>query len=233
MTTTLADVLILTGLNIIAPDFAHNLLSKPSHRLETRNVGGWKGYMDHHARTGPITDKEHTTFLNMWLERFVFCGKTVGPTNNMQTMAESLPMGSLVPIGKHLLGSIYSLLHQVFVKLSTGQPIGNLAGSWWFYEFYYPAMAAQQLGLGQMPIHPIFAKLVKPKELVGSSLEYGQLKNLMPNIETINLEGWTITPFATKSFHQWWSEWCSHLFVLPQHSRAKSLILHTRHHLMR
>jgi hypothetical protein len=117
MTPTLADVLMLTGLNVSAPDSAYSLLTKPSHWLETKNVGGWKGYIEHHARTGLVNDREHTAFLNMWLEKFIFCGKTVGPTTNMQSIAEPLAIGHLIPLGKHLLGSAYSLLHQVFVKL--------------------------------------------------------------------------------------------------------------------
>jgi hypothetical protein len=80
--------------------------------------GGWKGYIEHHARIGPICDREYTTFLNMWLEKFIFYGKTVGPTTNMQSIAESLDTRHLIPLGKHLLGSVYFLLHQVSIKLS-------------------------------------------------------------------------------------------------------------------
>jgi hypothetical protein len=90
MTPTLADALMLKGLNISALHSAYSLLTKPSHRLETNNIGGWKGYIDRHARIGPISDRENTTFLNMWLEKFIFFGKTVGPTTNMQSIAESV-----------------------------------------------------------------------------------------------------------------------------------------------
>jgi hypothetical protein len=120
MTPTLANVLMLTCLNIAAPDSAYSLLTKPSHWLETKNIGGCKGYIDRHARIGLINDREHTTFLNMWLEKFIFCGKTVGPTTNMQSIVESLATGHLILLGKYLLGSIYSLLHQVSIKLSAG-----------------------------------------------------------------------------------------------------------------
>jgi len=136
MMPTLADVLMLTGLNISATDSAYSLLAKTSHRLEAKNVGGWKGYIDHQVRTGSIGDRECTTFLTMWLEKFIFCGKTVGPTTNMQTIAESLATGHLTPLGKHLLGSVYYLLHQVSIKLSAEQPIGNLGGPWWFINLW-------------------------------------------------------------------------------------------------
>jgi hypothetical protein len=128
MTPTLADVLMLIGLNISAPDLAYNLLPKTTHKLETKNIGGWKGYIDHHARKGVISDREHMAFLNMWLEKFIFWRKTIGPTTNMQAIAESLATGHLIPFGKHPLGPVFSLLHQISVRLLAGQPIGNLGG---------------------------------------------------------------------------------------------------------
>lgn len=136
MTPTLVDVLMLTGLNISAPDSTFNLLSKPSHQLENKNIGGWKGYIELHARIGTILDREHTAFLTMWLEKFVFCGKTIGPTSHFQSITKSLVSRHKIPLGKHLLGSSYSLLHHVSVKLSTGQPISNLWGPWWFINLW-------------------------------------------------------------------------------------------------
>jgi len=79
-------------------------------------------------KTGPVSLREHTAFLNMWLEKLIFCGKTVGPTNNTLKMAETLANGNPVPLGKHLLGSVYHLLHQVSAKLRADQPISNLGG---------------------------------------------------------------------------------------------------------
>jgi len=64
----------------------------------------------------------------MWLEKFIFYGKTVGPTTSLQCIAGLLAAGNEVPLGQHLLGSVYFLLHQVSIKLSAGQPIGNLGG---------------------------------------------------------------------------------------------------------
>lgn len=114
MTPTLADVLMLTGLNISASDQASSLLVKPTHKLQTKIISGWKGYIVEHSGTGSVTPREYTTFLNMWLERFIFYGKTCGPTSNMQSMAESLANGNTISLSKHLLGAVYHLLHQVF-----------------------------------------------------------------------------------------------------------------------
>jgi hypothetical protein len=68
------------------------------------------------------------------------------------------------------------------------------------YEFYYPSIAACQLGLGQLPVHLFFVGLVKPRETINSGLEYDRLKNLAPDAETIDLEGWTISSFTNKPF---------------------------------
>ena len=45
MTPTLADVVLLTGLNISSPDTPFRLLAATSRRLDTRGIGGWKGFI--------------------------------------------------------------------------------------------------------------------------------------------------------------------------------------------
>ena len=85
--------------------------------IETKSIGGWKGYIGKNMKTGSVSDREHTAFLNMWLEKFIFCGKTVGPTNSNLKLAETLPTGNPVPLGKYLLGSVYHLLHQLSSRL--------------------------------------------------------------------------------------------------------------------
>ena len=83
-------------------------------------------------KTGSVLVREHTAFLNMWLEKFVFYGKTIRPTINPLKMAEDLALGNTIPLGKHLLGSVYNLLHQVSTRLRSGQSITGLGGHWWF-----------------------------------------------------------------------------------------------------
>ena len=111
MTPTLVDFLMLTGLNIFAPQSFSHFMAKHYHILETKKVRGWKGYIHHHSRTGPISDRGQTTFLTMWLEKFIFCGKNVSPITNMQRIAKLLASGNEVPLDQHLLGSVHSLLH--------------------------------------------------------------------------------------------------------------------------
>jgi len=125
---TLADVLMLTGLDVSTTDNSHIFDSKPSD--------GWSGYIQKYRRTGPVNIKEQTTFLNMWLDKFVFCGRSAGPTSVYLSAAERLANGGRFPLGRYLLGSAYHLLHQVTKKLLLGQPIGNLGGPWWFINMW-------------------------------------------------------------------------------------------------
>ena len=134
MTPTLMDVMMLTGLNIHAPVRPFHLLEKASFKIETNSIGGWKGYISKNMNTGSVSVRKHTAFLNMWLEKFIFCGKAVGPTSNNLKLVEILATGNSVPLGKHLFGSVYHLLHQVSVRLRNDQPISNLGGPWWFIQ---------------------------------------------------------------------------------------------------
>jgi hypothetical protein len=55
MTPTLADVLMLTGLDISSSDtlFSHHN-DKLSHQLRTKNIGGWFGYIAEHKKEGTM-----------------------------------------------------------------------------------------------------------------------------------------------------------------------------------
>ena len=136
MTPTLMDVMILTGLNIHALDRPFHLLEKASFMIETKSIGGWKGYNGKNMNTGFVSVREHTAFLNMWLEKFIFYGKVVGPPSNNLKLTETLATDNSVPLGKHLLGLVYHLLHQVSVRLRKNQPITNLGGPWWFIQLW-------------------------------------------------------------------------------------------------
>jgi hypothetical protein len=87
-------------------------------------------------KEGTVNNRNHVTILNMWLEKFVFCGKSFGTTSNYQIVAEQLAAGSRIPLGKYLLGAVYILLHQVAVILSTNSPIGTPGGPWWFINMW-------------------------------------------------------------------------------------------------
>jgi len=114
---------MLTGLDISTADDNHLYDRKPERKVETRNIGGWSRYIQKYQKTGPVSQREHAIFLNMWLDKFVFCGRSVGPTSVYLSAAERLADGGRFPLGRYLLGSVCHLLHQVAEKLLLGQPI--------------------------------------------------------------------------------------------------------------
>jgi len=54
----LADVLMLTGLDISTTDNSHLFDTKPSAKVETHAISGWSGYIQKYRRTGPVNAKE-------------------------------------------------------------------------------------------------------------------------------------------------------------------------------
>jgi hypothetical protein len=80
------------------------------------------------APSGTVTDKEYKAFMNMWLCRFIFCGKSNEPTLNHIVMAEDLATGTLIPLGKYLLGSTYHMMHQITVQMHEGVEISYVSG---------------------------------------------------------------------------------------------------------
>jgi hypothetical protein len=110
MSPTLADVYMMTGLDITGSVYPFQY--KGSSREQGVKTGsGYKSYIQNHMKDGPLGEVEYRAFLNMWLCRFIFCGKANEPTLNHIAMAEDLATGHRVPLGKHLLGSVYHMLH--------------------------------------------------------------------------------------------------------------------------
>jgi len=133
---TLADVLMLTGLDIASTDDSHLYDRKAERKVETRNIGGWSGYIQKYRRTGPVGQREHATFLNMWLDKFLFYGRSVKTNLYLLIGNRKARNGGQFPLGRYFLGATYHLLHQVTEKLLLGEPIGNLGGPWWFINMW-------------------------------------------------------------------------------------------------
>jgi hypothetical protein len=75
MTPTLMDVVMITGLDIASPSpSAYNLPEVPFRLSSKSEFTNWGAYLSQHVKTkGPVTEREHTAFLNFWLEHFIFC----------------------------------------------------------------------------------------------------------------------------------------------------------------
>jgi hypothetical protein len=118
MSPTLADVYMITGLDITGS--VHPWDFKSSTRQTGVKPGsGYKNYIQNHMKDGPLGEVEYRAFLNMWLCRFIFCGKANEPTLNHIAMASHLANGNRLPLGKYLLGSVYHMLHQTVTQMYT------------------------------------------------------------------------------------------------------------------
>jgi hypothetical protein len=96
---------MITGLDITGS--VHPWDFKGSSRQTGVKLGsGYKNYILNHMKDDPLGEIEYRAFLNMWLCRFIFCGKVNEPTLNHIAMASHLVNGKRFPLGKYLLGSV-------------------------------------------------------------------------------------------------------------------------------
>jgi hypothetical protein len=133
MTPMLMDVVMITGLDIASPSpSAYNLPEVPFRLSSKSECTNWGADLSQHVKTkGPVTEREHTAFLNIWLEHFIFCGPSLAPTKNYLSLAYELAQGATVGLGKLFLGEVYRYLH-----LMSSSPLSQkklkTGGHWWF-----------------------------------------------------------------------------------------------------
>jgi hypothetical protein len=82
-----------------------------------------------------VTEKEHTTFLNLWFEHFLFCGSSLAPTKNYLPLAYELAKGNTAGLGKLFLGEVYRYLHPMSLSLLTQKKL-RTGGPWWFIQLW-------------------------------------------------------------------------------------------------
>jgi hypothetical protein len=143
---TLADAYMITGLDITGSMYPHKYIGS-SRQKGVKTGVGYKSYVQKHMSDGPLSDVEYRAFLNMWLCRFIFCGKANEPTLNHIVMAEDLAVGNLIPLGKYLLGSVYHMLHQTTHLMHTSQKISYVNGPWWFVQMLLQLYMHQIVGI--------------------------------------------------------------------------------------
>jgi hypothetical protein len=119
MSPTLADVYMITGLDISGSVYPWEFKGSTRH-TGVKSGSGYKSYIQNHMKDGPLSEVEYRAFLNMWLCRFIFCGKANEPTLNHIAMATHLATGKHIALGKFLLGSVYHMLHQTITQMHTG-----------------------------------------------------------------------------------------------------------------
>jgi hypothetical protein len=137
MTPTLTDMVMITGLDIASPSPSAYSHPEVPFRLSSKSeCTNWGAYLYQHDKTKvPMTEREHTIFLNIWLEHFIFCGPSLAPTKNYLSLAYELAKGATVGLSKLFLGEVYKYLHLMSSsllsqkKLKTGTP-------WWFIQLW-------------------------------------------------------------------------------------------------
>ncbi len=90
MTPTLIDITMITGLDVTLSAHPMIMNTKNQFDFKTKSIGAWSGYVAAYMGQGSVTPREHVAFLLMWLEKFLFCGSSCGPTTNWQFVAEAL-----------------------------------------------------------------------------------------------------------------------------------------------
>jgi hypothetical protein len=82
-----------------------------------------------------VSEKEHTAFLNLWLEHFLFCGPSLAPTKNYLPLAYELAKGNTVGLGKLFLREIYRYHHLMTSSLLSQKKL-RTGGPWWFIQLW-------------------------------------------------------------------------------------------------
>jgi hypothetical protein len=154
-------------------------------------------------KDGPLSEVEYRAFLNMWLCRFIFCGKANEPTLNHIAMATGLAAGNRVPLGKYLLGSVYHMLHQTISQMHTGQKILCVNGPWWFVQMLLQLYMHQIVSIDlNNPLFPSSsynegeAQLPEDAKLMGRPLQLFSLIKMSVNFLSSSSEA-SLIPFGS------------------------------------
>nr|ABF97184.1 hypothetical protein LOC_Os03g37180 [Oryza sativa Japonica Group] len=139
MTPTLIDITMITGLDVTSSANPMSMNTKNQFDFRTKSIGGWSGYVAAYMGKVSVTPREHVAFLLMWLEKFLFCGSSCGPTTNWQFVAEALESKKQFPLGKILLGYLYQMLNNTSAKIAVGSVVGA-GGPWWLLQTWLNLM---------------------------------------------------------------------------------------------
>jgi len=109
MTPTLMDVVMILGLDIHSTCPSPFTLGQCSYKIVDKDAArNWSLYIEYHQKSkGTVDHREHTAFLNLWLDHFLFCGSSLAPTKNYLNLANILASGTPVALGRHFLGILY------------------------------------------------------------------------------------------------------------------------------
>jgi hypothetical protein len=137
MTPTLMDVVMITGLDIASPSPSGYRMPEVPFKLFSKiECINWGAYLNQHIKIkSPVTEKEHTAFLNLWLEHFIFYDPSLAPTKNDLSLAYELARGHTIGLGKLFLGEVYRYLHLMSSSLLSQKKL-RTGGIWWCIQLW-------------------------------------------------------------------------------------------------
>jgi len=137
MTPTLMDVPLILRLDIHSSCPTAFDLSECSYKIVDKSTTrNWSQYIAHHnKKQGSVCHREHTAFLNLWLDHFLFCGPSLAPTKNYLSLASHPANGNRLSIDKLFLGTLYRTLSLNTSRLLKGESIRG-GGPWWFVQLW-------------------------------------------------------------------------------------------------
>jgi hypothetical protein len=135
LTPILMDVVMITNLDIASSSSFAYILPEVLFRLSSKSeCTNWGAFLNQHVKTkGPVTEKEHTTYLNFWLEHFIFCGPSLAPTKNYLSLAYELAKSATVVLSKLFLREVYRYHHLTSLSLLSQKKL-KTGGPWWFIQ---------------------------------------------------------------------------------------------------
>ena len=80
------------------------------------------------------------------------------------------------------------------------------------YEFYYPVVAAHQLGFGQVPPRLFYSDKTKARAPITSNIEFNWVVGLIYDLDLGSFVDLIMEPLSSRPFSTWWTEWSSHIF---------------------
>ncbi|BFG15903.1 hypothetical protein CerSpe_021770 [Prunus speciosa] len=160
MTPTLLDLAAMAGFRPCGGEVS--ALSPSKCEVDfgfTKKNKSYKVFMEANAQeTGPLTHKEHTAFLMIWLCKYVFCMASGQVTLEVQPLAEALAKGHRLALGPMVLAYLYRGLYNM---VSLNPMNCNTTGPIWLFQLwlqvYFPEVR---------PAHDLFA----PNSLIGVNL---------------------------------------------------------------
>jgi hypothetical protein len=101
MTLTLLDAFLLTDLDVTSSTNPGDIQIVPHHKILSSHqlsVNSLRTFLAEHKKIGLVNDREHTAFLMSWLDYIVFYSSSLGPSTDMQTIAERLVQETPYPL---------------------------------------------------------------------------------------------------------------------------------------